>query len=257
MSKELLLFLDKLHDQAIELLRSVHFDKRPHRDGYVVCLYASMIELCGGIVVLISRDRKTSVSPVFRTLLEASVDFKNALQDSTYVKHAYAQHHKDWIKVLSEQPNPFLAGILGHDSRDAALERHKEDIQKLKDQGIKPLKIVEKFDRAEMADEYRSIYHFECDAAHNSWQSLLGRHFKEADNDFELTLYKERSLGDYTTYLDSAAALLLDATGKIHERFNSGEQHRVEELRQELSALQGGASCSVTVTMPKGPDPVQ
>jgi lipopolysaccharide biosynthesis protein len=35
----------------MELLCGVRFDKRPSRDGYVVCLYESMIELCGGISV--------------------------------------------------------------------------------------------------------------------------------------------------------------------------------------------------------------
>ncbi len=216
----------------------MRFDKRPDRDGYAVSLYASIIELCGGIIVLVSQDRKTAVSPVFRTLLEAYVDFKNAMQDSTYVKHAYAQHGKDWIKCLSERPNPFLAGILGHEQRDAALKRHKRDVAKLAGEGVKPLKKAEKFERAKMADEYRSIYHFESDAIHNSWQALLSRHFEKLGDDFQLALYKKRSLDDYATYLDSAAILLLDATNQIHERFKSGHQKQVEALRQELAKLQ-------------------
>jgi hypothetical protein len=242
MSLELLGYLNKLHDQAIEFLRDVRFDKQPQRDGYVVCLYASMIELAGGIVVLVSRDRKTSVSPVCRTLLEAYVDFKNAIKSSTYIRHAYAQHDKDWIKVLSERPNPFLAAVLDDEERGAALERHKRDLAKLKGQGIKPLKVAEKFDRAEMADEYRSIYHFESDATHNSWQALLSRHFEKSDDGFQLTLYKQRSFDDYRTYLDSAAVLLLDATNEIHERFKSGHQQRIEELRQELAILRTATS---------------
>ena len=113
MSTNLLRFLNKLHDEAIEFLRDVRFDKRPDRDGYAVSLYASIIELCGGIIVLVSQDRKTAVSPVFRTLLEAYVDFKNAMQNSTYVKHAYAQHGKDWIKVSERATEPFPCGNFG------------------------------------------------------------------------------------------------------------------------------------------------
>ena len=237
MSLELLAFLNKLHDQAVEFLRDVRFDKRPDRDGYAVALYASIIELSGGVIVLVSRDRKTAVSPVFRTLLEAYVDFKNAMQDASYIKHAYAQHGKDWIKVLSERPNPFLAGILGHEQRDSTLKRHKRDVAKRGGEGVKPLKIADKFDRAKMADEYRSIYHFESDAIHNSWQALLSRHFEKLGDDFQLALYKKRSLDDYGTYLDSAAILLLDATIQIHERFKSGHQKQVDALRQELATL--------------------
>src|SRR5262245_44857105 len=118
MSKAKLIFLRKLHDQALAFLRDLRFDKQPHKAGYIVGLYASMIELCGGMIVLVERDLKTSLSPVFRTFLEAYVDCKNAFSDRDYVKQTYARHHRDWIKILSsEGPNPFLAMILVHEDR--------------------------------------------------------------------------------------------------------------------------------------------
>jgi hypothetical protein len=43
MSKELLAFLDKLHDHSITLLQGVKFDKQLEEDGYIICLYASMV----------------------------------------------------------------------------------------------------------------------------------------------------------------------------------------------------------------------
>src|SRR5262245_18498906 len=101
------------------------------------------------------------------------------MQDSTYIKHAYAQHGKDWIKVLSARPNPFLATILNHEQRDAALQRHTQSVEKLESEGIKPLNKADKFEKAGMSDEYRSIYHFESDEIHNSWRALLSRHFEK------------------------------------------------------------------------------
>ena len=83
-----------------------------------------------------------------------------------------------------------------------------------------------------MTDEYVAVYHFECDASHNSWQAMIARHFEQADEGFELALYKQNSLDDYTTHLDGAAAILLDATEKLHERLGSDKKRRSEAERR-------------------------
>ena len=100
--------MSKLHDRSLTLLEDVTFDKRLERDGLTMCLYASMIELTGGIIVLVERDRRTALSAVFRTFLEAYVEFKNISDDASYLKNCCARHHKNWIKVLrqSEEPSP-------------------------------------------------------------------------------------------------------------------------------------------------------
>ena len=46
-------------------LGTLTFDKRFEADGYIVCLYASMIELCGGIIALVQSDRLSALPPVF------------------------------------------------------------------------------------------------------------------------------------------------------------------------------------------------
>jgi hypothetical protein len=239
MSKKLLVFLNKLHDQSLELLRDLTFDKRLEADGYVVCLYASMIELAGGIVVLVEKDRWTALSTVFRTFLEAYVDFRNILADPTYIKNCYARHHEGWIKVLRDdaEPNPYLKAIHGHADRDAALQRHKSELERLRKEGFPPLNIFARFERAGMLNEYRSIYAFESDGSHNSLQALISRHVELAENNFGLALYRERTLGDYLTHLDSAAGLLMGATQQIHERLNSKRGKEVQAFNEELTTL--------------------
>jgi hypothetical protein len=144
-------------------------------------------------------------------------------------------------------PNPFLASIIAHEEKGASLKRHQHELQTLKDNGIGPLKVEEKFDKAEMADEYRSIYHFESDATHNSMQALIGRHFKQVGDGFELELYMQGgSLNEYVTYLDASAALLLDATDRLHERLQSGKQGSVKALLAELSEVRANAERMTT-----------
>ncbi len=190
MSKELLAFVDKLHDRSMALLEGVTFDKRLEEDGYIVCLYASMIELVGGIVVLVKENRHTSVSPAFRTFLEAYVDFKNMLDDANYLLNCYARHHEGWLKIHkeSEKPNPYLAEIREHEDRDAAIERHETELKSLLERGYTPLNVFTRFERAGMANAYRSIYHFESHRAHNNLQALISRHFECDQNDFGLAL---------------------------------------------------------------------
>src|SRR5262249_3519699 len=150
---------------------------RLEADGYIVCLYASLIELCGGIIALVQSDRLSALPPVFRTFLEAYVDLKNVIQTPTYIKNCYAKHHAAWIKVLnnSQDPNPYLEGIRDHEDWKLALERHETELQRLTDEGFPPLKIVTRFEMADMSDVYRSVYLFESDGAHNSLQALISR----------------------------------------------------------------------------------
>jgi hypothetical protein len=39
-----------------------------------------------------------------------------------------------------------------------------------------------------MADEYRAIYHFECQGTHNSLQALMTRHMELGEDGLELAL---------------------------------------------------------------------
>jgi hypothetical protein len=220
MSQELLTFLNKLHDQSLELAGNLTFDKSFEKDGMIVCLYGSLVELCGGLIVLIEKDRKSSVSCVFRTFLEAYVDFKNVLEDADYVKHCMAKHHQHWLRILknSDDPNPYLDQIKNHPEFDATIKRHESSLKKLKDEGFKPLQVLSRFQKAGMEEEYRSIYAFESDGSHNSVQAMISRHLEVGENDFGLAFYKENKLEDYLTYLDSAVGLLMDATLNLHER---------------------------------------
>ncbi len=89
-----------------------------------------------------------------------------------------------------------------------------------------------------LKDEYFAVYHIESDKIHNSWQALMSRHWaRVSDDDFELVLYRDRSLEDYDTYLDNAPPLLLDATGIVHHELNAGKQEKIAALWKRLNAI--------------------
>jgi len=127
--------------------------------------------------------------------------------------------------------------IHSHEECAAALKRHEDELKRLKKEGFGVIPISARFDRVGMSNEYNSVYRFESDGSHNSLQASISRHVELDQNDFELALYKERSLDDYRSRLDSAAALLADATEKIHERLKSGRQKEVRSLSEELASI--------------------
>jgi len=94
-----------------------------------------------------------------------------------------------------------------------------------------------RFERLGMLDVWESVYEFESDSAHSSLQSLVSRHFELKDGRLELALYKERSLEDCVGRLDSTSAILLDATQKIHDRYNSGPKKEVIVLGEEFEKV--------------------
>jgi Family of unknown function (DUF5677) len=240
MSQELFDFVKKLHDESVELLRDVKFNAALPSDRLILGTYASMIEFCGATVILIDGGGYIALPLVFRSFVEAYVHFSNVMKDATYVDHYNASHHEHWTKVLKEreEPNPFLAGIHSHGERASALRRHEEELARLKAAGVEPLNIRSRFERVGMLAEYQSVYLFESDYVHTSLQALMGRHFELNEGRLGLALYKARSLEDCLTRLDGTAAILLAATGSVHELYKSGREKDVAALSQEFGKLQ-------------------
>ncbi|GAI18121.1 unnamed protein product, partial [marine sediment metagenome] len=74
----------------------------------MVCLYGTLIELVGSLIVLIESKRKRGVPVIFRSLLEAYIDLINLNEKAEYGYNMDASNHEQWIKVLKEakyEPN--------------------------------------------------------------------------------------------------------------------------------------------------------
>lgn len=239
MSEALFVFVKKLHEQSVELLRDVRFNAGLQLDRLILGNYASMIEFCGAMIVLINGAAYVALPIVFRSFIEAYVHLKNGLADENYVHHYAASHAKFWTQLLEEReaPNPFLAEIHSSAARASALARHEEKLAELKAMGFPEVTVRTRFERVGLLHFYESVYKFESDSVHSSLQALSGRHFDLEDGRLTLSLYKQRSLENCEARLDVTAAALMDATQKIHERYNSGHEKEVGELSEELAKL--------------------
>ncbi len=232
-------YLQKLHKAALDLAAQLKFDKSFEKDGVVVALYASLIEYTGSMCILINEQQKAGTSQIFRSFLEAYVDFKNLNEDPKYLNIIYAKYHQERVRALDDriEGNPYLAQIAKHEEREEILRFHREKMEKLKEENYIPLNVRARFELANMLDEYSSIYHFESAQTHNNLSALLQRHFFHANEDYKIVIYHEYKLEDFDTHLDSMAGLLLDATDALHQRLGVQNNNGVEELKNELTLL--------------------
>jgi hypothetical protein len=233
-------YLEGLHDRCLELSKHLHFDRHHKLHFDLASLYGSLIELVGCILILVKNNAKLGIPSLFRTFLETYVEFHNLVRDSKYGYYREASYLKEWLKLLrnaKESENPYLVDIKTLPNLAAIIHEHESQFQDLQKLGYKPLKIYEKFKRADMLEEYESMYNFLSRESHSNISALINRHTDIIGNDYKLTFYKNDPIEKYLQYIDSSAGLLLSATGDIHNHFGSDVLDPIKELKKELDIV--------------------
>jgi len=233
-------YLKQLHEECIKNSEHIVFEKKHPRHLYLVGLYGSLIELTGSLIILIENKCITGALPVFRSLLEAYVEFHNLHADAKYGYYMEISYHEQWLKVLEkskETPNPFLKEISEANTLDKMISKEKSEIKELKNKGYKALNILQRFKKAEMVDEYCSIYNFLSNDAHSNIRALIDRHLEIEENSFTVVYYKEKSLENNLHILDSASGLLLKSSLKIHHFFDTPAYLEIEKSSKKLDKI--------------------
>jgi len=230
--------LKRLHDELLLRAKYIVFNKRDPVDFHRIALYGSLIEFAGAVVVTILNNAKIGVLSLFRSMLEASVEFRNLMRDPTYIEFMNASNSAQWLQVLEEAQkatNPYLASIANLPDLDAHITAEREKLSLLQQKGYRPLKVKERFDRAGMVEEYRSLYNFlSCDA-HSNIRELISRHADIDERNFEVVYYRDEPINTFLATIDSAAGLLVDASLALHRAYHSPVISEIENLEKELA----------------------
>lgn len=237
---ELFDFLKQLHDDCIALSKTITFDKKHPRHLHLIGLYGSTIELSGCLITLIDKKMWTGVPPMFRSILEAHVELINLQAKAEYGYFMQASYHSQWLKLLREAKkgtNPFLSDIAKIKELDSQIPSQEKELAALKAKGYKPLMVVDRFQKAGLSNEYRSIYNSLSNDAHSSIRALISRHYEIEGDDFKVVYYKDKPIEDAITYIDSTAGVLLDSTGLIHDFFETESIEKVKNLAESLSKI--------------------
>ena len=228
------------HDRLLQLASALRFNKHDRVDLHRVALYGTLLELTGCMIHLIEHNGRTGVPSLFRAFLEAAVELRNLTKDVGYIDHMIASHVDQWLKVLEEAKkgtNPYLASIAASQDLDNQITDHEKQLRDLKERRKQPLTIFKRFERANMVDEYRSLYNFlSCDS-HSNIRALISRHIERGDNDFKVVFYKDEPIETFLATLDSTARLLIEAALAVHEVFNSDSLAEIRKMREHLNAI--------------------
>jgi len=237
---ETLELLKVLHERLLRLAATLRFNKRNLLDMHRVALYGTLLELTGCMIQLVEHDGRTGVPSLFRAFLEAAVELRNLARDSAYIEYINASHVDQWLKVLKEAKkgkNPYLASIAALSDLDAQIADQEKQLKEFESKGIRPLNVFERFDRADMVEEYRSLYNFlSCDS-HSNTRALISRHIELGSHDFEVVYYKDEPIESFLSTLDSTAGLLIEASQSVYEAFKSESLGEVQKLREELTTV--------------------
>jgi hypothetical protein len=229
--------LKTFHDRLMQLAGTLRFNKSDLVDLSRVALYGSLLELAGCMIQLIEHNGRTGAPSVFRAFLEAAVELRNLIRNDGYIDHMHASYFDQWVKVLQEArkgTNPYLASIGTLPDLNDQIADQEKQIGELKALGKRPLKIFERFERADMGKEYRSLYNFlSCDL-HSNIRALISRHVERGDKDFKLVFYKDAPIETYLPMLNSTVELLIEASISIHKAFNSGRLAEIQKMCDEI-----------------------
>jgi hypothetical protein len=220
-------------DDAISYVYHLRFDKHNPWHRNMVALYCSLIEYSDCLVHLVENKKNIGVPIVFRGMLEAFVDFKNLTQNELYFHNMEASYIKEWLKVIEEanQNNNAYLALIGKNPKldlDTLISDHKTKLKELENNKFEALSQFKKFSQAGMLEEYKSVYNFACSHSHNNIRSLFDRFFiiNEAENDFEIELFKEEEPDEHDSYLMTGKHYLRNSSHNIHKVLKTGHEDK-------------------------------
>lgn len=225
------------HETAINLLEKVTKVEDESGDEIFVAMMATLIEYANTGLLLASKKTAAGDDSVFRSFLEAFVDLKNLSGDAHYKYVLLFDYHDQWRKLLKSAAggNPYLEGIAADGGLDERIGDHEQQLRWLKRKNIKPLNKIQKFKKAEMEAEYRSIYNFSSGEAHNNMRALFRRNLDFNENGWVVRI-NQWSEDRCIPRFDAYAGLLIRAAELTNLRFALGADEQIEGATQKLSA---------------------
>lgn len=229
--------LEMLLSKTIDLTGRIIFYKETPQHSYLISMHCTIIELSSCCIELLKIGQATAVPVIARSVLEAYADLKCLLLDENHWRYMHASHLKDKVKLTTEagSGNPLLADLSQHIDIKRELLAVQEELASLKTEGIEPIKhISDRFKKAGMEAEYRSMYALLCNEAHNSQSALISRHLESDGDGFRITLFKDQPIEDVAVSIDVIAGTLAGSVADVVRFFSNEEVEEIQRLREDI-----------------------
>jgi len=229
--------LNRIVEGALELAQQISFDKSHQYHFHLVALFGSMTELCHSISYLWNCDTKIAIPVIFRTILEADLDLINLGNDPKYGYRLELGFIRSWLEMLGNARrggNVFLSDLSKAEALVGEIKSHKEREKELNKRGYRKVEIREKFELAEMKDEFGAVYPTLCSHAHNGIEALRERHAQIENQDFNMVFFKSKDSDDFEEYVLMATEILLRAMANINKIFFVWDPALIERMKNEF-----------------------
>lgn len=237
-------YFEKEIEEVQYLASELEFDSTHALHQHVISLYGSIIELSSSIKVLYQSGHLTAIPVLLRTILEAFVDLCNLCQDPKYGYSLIMNSHNEslrFLKAAQNDQNIYTNMIAQDPNIDEHIANFEAKIDALKTNGNKRLNVRERFEKADMGDEYQTIYSMLCTASHNDIRALRTRHLVIDGKSFSLEVFKKEDTQAMYEFLGIASELLWRSTNEIHGLLASGKDKELKSLRDDLNKIRGDA----------------
>lgn len=169
----------------IEKANVLKFDRRDRVDLWFVLLYASILELANSVCRLVSIGEPAGSRSLVRMVMEAHVDLVNLSNDDEYANFLDVTSLLEWQKTFeqAQEGDPYFKALCDMPSFQEEVGLEAERLAALRKNGYRKLQTKERFELADMGDDYQGLYHWLCSDTHNSLRGLSMRHIEIVNGD--------------------------------------------------------------------------
>jgi hypothetical protein len=198
------------------------------RERYAVLLLLTVLDYARDVVALIHAARYGAIAIVTRSALDAYTDIANLGDHPNYWEHLAAADASSWKQLLeraSRGRNPMLKGLSEDDLLPVGRRKNAQELKALQAKGVEKLSIDERFKRAELTNEYESMYSLLSSEVHNNVSGLQSRYIDWDEESAWLVLTGKTS--SHSHHYEDACALtmseiVIQSTEKILRLFRHG-----------------------------------
>jgi len=233
---------EELFRQVREVTRELGFSDKNKQHIIAVLLHGSIIEIADGILDTLKRSNGTAAWILTRSLLETFVDLINIADDSGYadfMNASFLEQQKKRIGIAQNRgaTNPYLKSI----ADNARTLQHGQwvgsELERLKEKGVMPLNVKERFERAGQLDLYDGPYSIMSLHTHNNLGALEQQHLRMQPTGLTVTYFRELSDEDVRMLLDTAGGVLAHSLGVVKSLLEGDSPKGLEGIMEELGGL--------------------
>ena len=238
---------EELYRTVFETTSTLKFDNENRQNIIAVSLHGSVLEIAFGILTVLRKNRGvpngTAAWILLRSLLEALIDLLNIVADAGYdeVMHAsYLDQQKRSLRVASTRAasNPFFKSLVA-DPAGAAQHAQwvQSELQRLKQAGVVPLSVKERFERAGQLNLYDGPYSILSSHTHSNLIALEGRHIELSPDGFDVHYFRDIPDEDTQMIIDSAAGAIANSLAAVKSLLEGNPPSGLEEVSEKLKTL--------------------